>query len=152
MKSKILFYSAIGILILTVILNIVLLATPVFKGTYTFENNGQDSKIIFYDNTYTHNYDFGFYQYVKKGSAENVEYNSVILNSCKNSNSNFVYKRDSVFALIRTINQETSETYICGVAVFLQVLYLFLIGASIIVIVINRPYKAQNKELKNDKQ
>lgn len=152
MKSKILFYSAIGVLILTVILNIVLLATPIFKGTYTFENNGQNSKVIFYENTYTHNYDFGFYQYVKKGSAENVEYNTVILNSCKNSNNDVVYKRDSVFALIRIVNGKETDTYICGLAVFLQVLYLFLIGASIIVIVINRPYKLQNNDLKNDKQ
>ena len=149
MKNKVIVLSSIFVLILTIALNIVLLTTPIFKGTYTYEKNNQIKKIVFYDNTYSFDFDFGFYEYVSKNSNENIDYNLVVFNSCKNNNS-FSYRRNSVFTLTKTLNNNKVEKYTCYTAIFLHIIYVYLSIASIVVILKKIPKKNQSNDLKNE--
>lgn len=160
-NHKIMNTAATIVLLISIILNIALLCTDVFHGTYKFSDDEYDYEIIFFDNTYSSNtyikYNhsslagsfhagdlvssgFGFYQYIPKAKYNDAEYNTIILES-KKSTGNSKYKRNSVFSFTYAPDSKNETTYTCYTAIFSQVLYGVLILASIIVIVIYRPRK-----------
>lgn len=152
-KSKITVVICILIIIVSIILNIVLLSTKVFKGSYTaHDKNGNTITIIFYDNTYTldrgsrYDKETGFYHYQalsdynQSPTSKNLEKDCILLLSSTSfeSDTYYLYK-DSVFHLSYAgwgnSSIEDMEFY-CGQAIFLQVLFPTLIVASIGIIVL----------------
>lgn len=94
-------------------------------------------------------YAFGFYYYIPQSKSNEVQYNTLILESkTAYSNGDSAYKRNSVFSFTYDPGTENEMTYTCGTAIFLQVVYAILILASIIVIIKYRP--KQLNELKKD--
>ena len=143
-KQKIVIAIAAIVLVISVVLNITLLCTDIFDGTYTKFKNGYSTKITFFDNTYSSvsqkngqitSTDFGFYQYIPSSKYNKAEYNTLILESNK-SNSSTGYKRNSVFSITYAPDGEDAVTYTCSTAIFLQVLYALLILGSMIFILI----------------
>lgn len=117
-KNKILKIICSLLFLLFVVLDINLLTTPVYNGTYKGTGNSKNSKIKFYDNTYTYskNYErydisaFGFYR---------IKDNTIYLKPIESSEPDErVFKRKNVFCFV------SSETkYRCKKAMGLQVFY-----------------------------
>lgn len=145
-----------------IILNIVLLTTPVFKGTYVYRDSESKTNynIRFYDNTYTYsirksgsidsNFEYGFYSYVPKYLPLDVEFDSIVC-------TEMVFERNSVFSLSIA---NSDNTYYCAGAICLQVFYgiVILAGAVITILLIKKEKKrkqhseflTQLNELKKD--
>lgn len=143
-KQKIVIAIASIILAISVIFNIVLLSSDVFQGNYSHNEDGDITKITFFDNTYSSvsqkngqitSTNFGFYQYIPSSKYKEAQYDTLILVSNK-SNSSTGYKRNSVFSFTYAPDSEDAVTYTCGTAIFLQVLYALLILGSMIFILI----------------
>lgn len=171
-SKKIIVGISVLILLLSIILNIVLLCTDVFRGRYTCSDEKYRYEITFYDNTFAKEtrvkksfsqfdglfnvtykagqlvgYDYGFYQYIKSSEYKDAEYNTIILDSSRYSSSTlYRYTRNSVFSFTYE-TKNNKETYTCGVAVFLQVLYALLIVCCIItIILVTKKNKATEKD------
>lgn len=138
MKKKIQNGIILGVLVLSIILNIVLLTTKVYKGTYVQtgkNNNGLSSqnnitgKCIFYDNTYDYiseengkikDYDTGFYMVVpnsKKSSMQEEHKTAIIIGES-------VYYRNSVFSF--SSSENINIQYTCVEAVLLEMFYIII--------------------------
>lgn len=158
------------ILVIAIVLTIILLTTPVYLGTYTYDDNESKSKqnITFYGNTYTRhsetyaggeteeelwNYSrvyYGFYSYAPAGSSSNIAENTIIttdefhdiLDSSAVTNQ---YIRNSVFSIT---NANSQTTYTCHSAIWLQVFYCLLILASIttFIVSIKKQYRKKDGE------
>lgn len=138
------------VIIIAVILNIILFFINIFPGTYSYtDSKGYTRKITFYENTFSTKSvkdgqivgtDFGFYQYIPKSANKEAKYNTLILVSKREyATGSQSYKRNSVFSFTLNPESKDKETYTCGWAIFLQVVYGFLIVASIAnIIIINR--------------
>ena len=149
-KAKILVAVYSLVILVSVILNIALLCSPVW-GTYTHTyEDGSKSKYTFYDNTYTYTsydkngdytgYGGDFFKYVPKSKLREAEYNTLILGNTK-------YKRNSVFSFSYLRGSET-VTYINKAAIFFQVLFPCLTVLSIIGIIMNKKNNNNNEERK----
>lgn len=159
-KSKIITAIALIVIIIAVILNIVLLSSDIFKSTYTYRDGNSITKITFYDNTYTSittermqitGTNLGFYQYIPKVKYKETEYDTLILQSVKGNSVG--YRRNSVFSFTYAPDSENEETYTCGVAIFLQVLYILLIlGSIIFLLVYHKPLSDKNIQNKMHKE
>lgn len=164
MKQKIILIIAALVFVLAVILNITLLCTDVFPGTYRYSDDAYIYKIEFFDNTYSEKlyakhsqndgYSFvkkgdvvssqsGFYQYIPKHKYSEAEYNTLILEPITgNGSGSGQCKRNSVFSFTAASVMDDSEaTYTCGTAIFLQVFYALLMAASIALFAVYRPKK-----------
>ena len=130
------------VIIIAAILNIILFFIDIFPATYNYTDSaGYTNKITFYANTCTDitikngeivRYNNDFYKYIPKNKLKEAEYNTLIIGNTK-------YKRNSVFSFTLNPESKDKETYTCGWAIFLQVVYGFLIVASIAnIIIINR--------------
>lgn len=157
-KQKIIIAIFALVLSISVVLNIALLCTDVFQGTYKFSNEKYNYEIIFFDNTYSENHyikynytnlsgtfqagdlvysNYGFFQYIPKEKYSKATYDTIILeHKRENTSGSISYKRNSVFSFTYAPDSENAETYICITAVWLQVLYAFLILGSLIFILI----------------
>lgn len=150
-KSKIARVVCVCVLFLTIILNIVLLSTKVFKGKeYICKENGVWS-YCFYQNTYSVKYEYNneivvwendFYKYVSAKEIKksyhnvNIKHDYVWVNDGTKVENKALY-RCSVFKFMDK-DQPTADTkyYYCGFAIFLQVLYIIIMLASISTIII----------------
>lgn len=176
-KTKVVSILTVLVLIITVILNIILLCTDVFHGTYkgsgerykyeiSFNENTFSSKIIVnkdfsnIEGTFTVTYkagqivasEYGFYQYLNKKNSNNLEYNTIILDAKSTGNypslaSNF--KRNSVFSFTSSPDSNNAITYTCGLAIFLQVIYSVLIAIAITTLIIVYKKRLRNNKIRN---
>lgn len=139
------------ILVVSIILNIVLLSTDIFKGTYTAKTSTEKLSLRFYDNTFTligeddtySLYTYGFSQYVKKSKYKNsptnvkLNYDAVILHranaSSSGSSSYLRFDKKNIFCLSYKegyLSAQSVKNFYCYPAIFLQVLYIVLIISS----------------------
>ena len=153
-----------------VILNICLLTTDIYCGTYVYKNGSEKVEITFSDNTYVRSYygeeiqfnrySGGFYKYIPKYEIKD----SIIYDDLKKDNiiitgssvlGEGIYEKNSVFSISDCFVDEKSEkTYICNEAVFLQVLYgiliIFFVAALIIINILY--FKRKNRQSKVAKE
>ena len=148
MKRKIKTASCVFVLILTLILNIVLLSTNVFQGTY--QNTSVGAKITLYDNTY--NFDilgertysfrergfFGYYE-LNKMPTRYSDFKNDLLTLVPNgkNDSSHIFERKNVFCISLYDSSSLSiegQNFYCGEAIALQVVYAVLMLVSIIVL------------------
>ena len=138
------------LIIVTIILNIVLLYTDIYQGTYysviTKDDTSsyRNTEIRFYENTYDYKiyensqvilYSQGFYRYISKDESDTAPYNAVILVDLERD-----FERFNVFVI-----QDDKAIYICGFAVFLQLLYAVLIVGPIVLIIFLIRKKSRTK-------
>ena len=128
---------------LLVLVNILFLYVPVYKGTYKYSGDKEDvlSEITFYDNTYEAGKGggkkYGFYSVYDRDSSIDANSRFVVLtdnpvNSTNYSGSGTVFICNSVFSLTAyTGNNKPAPTYICGQAIAVQILLLVLLAGSI---------------------
>lgn len=120
-KCAILICISALILALFVILTIVLNTSTIFKGTYRSEN----SKIVFYDNTYTYIYSYKTYPSSTFGFYEKSD-DEIVLSS------NTAFERKNVFKLKSLYGEE----FECDGAIYLQIFYCMgMIVCSVFLIV-----------------
>lgn len=148
-----------------VILNICLLSTDIYHGTYTYKGENQYgqkevSEFAFSENTYiwTGYHDDilvmsngGYYKYFPELKTQNttdsitgyeIARNVIMLEGF----DDITIKRNSVFSFA-AVGSDTK--FICGEAVFLQVLYgILIIGFISALVVINKKYKKQQSKEK----
>ena len=150
-KTKIVRVISVCILLLTIILNIVLLSTKVFKGKEYVCKEESVWRYCFYQNTYYLGREYnnkivfwknGFYTYesakeIKKNHQNsNIKHDQVWVSDGSSTGVKPLY-RCSVFKFMDK-DQPTADTkyYYCGFAIFLQVLYIIIMLASISTIII----------------
>lgn len=146
-KKKIAVCVSILLIFVSVILNISLLSTKVFKGKYVGHNENESSyTIYFYDNTYTLNNKSGFFLYQSISDYEQNPTNKHLEKDCIvlldstgwESNTYYLYK-ESVFHLSYAGFGNSSiknMNFYCFEAIFLQILYSALILVSIITLIL----------------
>ena len=154
-SKKIIVGISILILLAAIILNIVLLCTNVYKGTYESIDDKYRYTFTFYDNTFTANtyqngqlvrQNYGFFQCVKATEYQEAEYDTLILNYSKSNNST-PCRRNSVFSFTTYPNTSYGQTYTCQSAILLQILYALLIICCIIaIILVTKKNKATEKD------
>lgn len=149
-------------IIVAFILNIVLLSTDVYKGCYKGDlPNGNTVEIYIYENSYTYielkneqyqRYKVGLFEFIEarkyKQTSTSKEFSEdtlILLDS--NNDSGYKYlQRKSVFCISGEYwgnSDKVDVNYYCGMAIFLQVLYVLIeVIAIIILIIINRQKKA----------
>lgn len=135
------------ILIFTLSLNITMLCSDVFKGTYTHTEENATTKIIFFDNTFTEVYNSTYYTqgfyYTEKRSYIDVNGTMINYTAIEMSRSSSL-ERLSVFAL----KDSDEQIFICGTAIFLQVLYGVLELISLVFLI---PFAMPAKKQKDAK-
>lgn len=158
------------IIVVAFILNMVLLCTDVFNGTYSATlQNGENVAVKFYDNTFTYieekngkyeTYSVGFYKYFdanknKSTSSEDTEDRIfLILSSDDNYFQKYMtFQRKSVFCISDQIYYDGNSqdvSFYCTMAILLQVLYIILeILAIIILIIYNKRNRRTTENVKS---
>lgn len=127
----------ISLMAICLVLNIALLLSDVFKGTYSAKiDNLTRVEIRFYDNTFTQTE----YHQQQNGGRRYGFYSCVednILLQYNGDTNSYRYTRENVFKLVN----ESGKKYYCVTAVFLQVLYIIdYLASTIILVVYNLPY------------
>lgn len=134
MKKTILKIALVFVFLLCLVLNIVLLCTPVFRGTYSNDK----MSMTFYENTYTNEYNLtkgflfrtGFYyNYVDNQKDKNY----IILTE---NQGKYYFIRKSVFCIEGETYTYTGEKLYCKPAIALQVIYPVVGVASIVSFVV----------------
>ncbi len=144
-KRKIFISFCIFIIVVSLVLNIVLLSTNIFKGKYNAKkSDGNTTTIIFYDNTYSMGSRNGFFLYQKLSDYNQSPTNMTLEKDCIvllgtttwESDTYYLY-RNSVFHLSyagRGVSSIKDMNFYCPTAIFLQVLYLLLILSAIVLL------------------
>lgn len=137
MKKMILKVALVFVFLLCLVLNIVLLCTPVFRGTYSNDK----MSMTFYENTYTTRYQerkgmhIGFYAYNK--NINNKNYVMILDNVNEDIINEHALVRESVFCLdVSSYTYKQDEKLYCKPAIALQVIYPVVGVASIVSFVV----------------
>lgn len=137
MKKTILKIALVFVFLLCLVLNIVLLCTPVFRGTYSNDK----MSMTFYENTYTTEYKSttafhsGFYNYI--GNVNNKKYVTILDNVNEDIINEHTLVRESVFCLdVSSYTYKQGEKLYCKPAIALQVIYPVVGVASIVSFVV----------------
>lgn len=158
-KANLIIGLVLGI---SIILNILLLTTPVFNGTYTANEERINKaeynttttnykwKIVFYNNTYTNTFttdnqlygvNVGFYAFIPKSkykkTSTNIDLEHDVILLKQNGTQDTLMYRHSVFKLSVVSNDKIN--YYCNFAIFLQViLCIIYVGSTASLIYLNK--------------
>ncbi len=171
MKTKIKKIIPIVVLVVSLILNIILLTTDVFKGKYTAKSNTNKFSLRFYDNTFTligeedtyNLYTYGFFEYIQQSKYKtsptsiDLKHDAVILHradtTSSGSSSYLRFDKKTIFCLSYQggyLNSEYIGNFYCYSAIFLQIFYAVLIISSASYLIYHNANKRKSKNLKTN--
>ncbi len=168
-KVKIVINIILGlIIVIAFILNMVLLTTDVYKGCYKGDlPNSNTVEIYLYDNSYTYielkngqyqRYKVGLFEFIEASkykqtpTSKDFSEDTIILLDSDNDRGYKYLQRKNVFCICGVYwenNDEVDVNYYCGMAIFLQVLYVLLeVIAIIILIIINKQKNVKKDDMR----